>query len=136
VGYTSKESGAYELYVQPYPGPGERVRVSTAGAFDFLWAPGGRELLYRAYTSTGLATFSVPIRSVAPFQVDPPRLLFETKYGGLGYDTTSPDRAWDISADGQRFLMLRVQESGDKGVTSMAVVLNWIDELKRLVPVK
>jgi hypothetical protein len=43
-----------------------------------------------------------------------------------------PARAWDISADGQRFLLLRQRESTDKPVTTMHLVLNWTEELKRL----
>jgi hypothetical protein len=58
-------------------------------------------------------------------------MLFEAKYGA-SYDVASPDRQWDITADGQRFLMLREQETADKPVTAIAIVLNWIEELKRL----
>lgn len=44
-------------------------------------------------------------------------------------------RGWDVSADGQRFLLLRNVESTDKPVTEMHVVLNRAEELKRSVPV-
>jgi hypothetical protein len=71
---------------------------------------------------------------VSPFRVDTPRLLFKVKAGE--YDSTSPDRSWDVSADGQRFLVSRSVESTDKPVTVMHVVLNWAEELKRLVPTK
>jgi serine/threonine-protein kinase len=135
IAYTSTESGAPELYVQPYPGPGEKIRVSTAGAFDPIWPANGRELLYRSFSRVGgLIFFSAPIPSLAPFRVDAPRVLFEAKTGV--YDTTSPERSWDIAPEGQRFLISRTAGSVDKPVTSIDVVLNWTEELKRLVPRK
>ena len=120
--------------MQPYPGPGEKVRISTAGGIEPVWTPTGRELLYRASTGSGQGFFSAAIRSLSPFRHDPPRLLFETKTGE--YPSATPVRGWDVSADGQRFLLLRPVESTDKPVTVIHVVLNWIDELKRLVPAK
>jgi hypothetical protein len=94
----------------------------------------GRELLYRAFTPSSQRFFSAAVRSVSPFQVDAPRLLFEAKAGD--YESTLPDRSWDVTADGQRFLLLRPTESPDKPVTVLHVVLNWAEELTRLVPTK
>jgi hypothetical protein len=135
MAYVSNESGANEVYVQPYPGPGEKIRISTNGGSQPIWTANGREILYRANTlSAPRGFFSAAIRSLSPFRADVPRLLFEDKaneYGG-----TTPVRGWDVSADGQRFLLTRPVESTDKPVTVMHVVLNWTEELKRLVPTK
>jgi hypothetical protein len=49
---------------------------------------------------------------------------------------TVPVRGWDVTADRQRFLLLRNVASTDKPVTEMHVVLNWTEELKRRVPAK
>jgi len=68
------------------------------------------------------------VRSLAPFRVDPPRVLFATKGE---YDSTSPLRSWNVSADGERFLLSRYAESTDKPVTAIQVVLNWAEGLKR-----
>jgi WD40-like Beta Propeller Repeat len=81
LAYTSNESGASEVYVQPYAGPGGKVRISTAGGLEPLWNPNGRELLYRNGTATAQQVLSVPIRSVSPFAADTPRVLFEAKPG-------------------------------------------------------
>jgi hypothetical protein len=78
--------------------------------------------------------FSVTIRAVSPLQADSPRVLFEAKPGE--FDATTPIRSWDTSADGQRFLVLRPVASTDKPVDTIDVVLNWQEELKRLVPPK
>lgn len=74
------------------------------------------------------------IRAVSPFQAEAPRLMFDAKAGE--YDGTAPLRCWDVSADRQRFLLLRPVATTDKPVTVMNVVLNWTEELKRLVPAK
>jgi eukaryotic-like serine/threonine-protein kinase len=134
MAYISNESGTYELYVRPYPGPGEKIRISTAGGFEPIWTADGRELLYRTGTSESHQFVSAAIRSLSPFHADPPRLLFESKPGE--YDSTAPERSWDVSADGQRFLLLRPTASTDKPVTVMHVVLNWAEELKRLAPAR
>ena len=93
-----------------------------------IWTANGRELLYGG----GGQLLSAAIRSLSPFRVDPPRSLFDTKGQ---YDSTSPIRRWNVSPDGQRFLLARFEYT-DKPVTTMYVVLNWADELKRLVPAK
>ena len=134
MAYVSNESGTPEVYVQPYPGPGERIRISTAWGIDPIWTANGRELLYRSFSFENQLFFSVAVRSLSPFRADPPRLVFKARNGE--YDATTPDRSWDVSADGLRFLLLRVVETADSPVTAMHIVLNWAEELKRLVPSK
>ena len=134
IAYVSNESGEPEVYVQPYPGPGERVRVSTAGGSEPIWTSRGRELLYRSGGPDEQQFLSAAIASLSPFRTAVPRVLFKTKVGE--YDRTAPVSAWDAAADGQRLLLLRNHESTDKPVTSMHVVLHWTDELKRRVLAK
>ena len=131
IAYVSNESGNREVYVQPYPGPGEKIRISTDGGTEPIWSANGRELLYRPRTRSD---FFTPIRSLSPFVAGTPRLLFELKAGE--YDSTVPVRSWSATADGQRFLLSRFIASTDKPVSVMHVVLNWAEELKRLVPAK
>jgi hypothetical protein len=139
IAYAASDSGARHVYVQPNPGPGERIRISTTWATEPIWTANGREILFRS----GIArdgflerqqVFSAAIRSTSPFRADPPRLLFETE--GDEYDLTSPTRSWDATADGQRFLMLRVAESTDRPPSAIHVVLNWTKDLERRVPAK
>jgi eukaryotic-like serine/threonine-protein kinase len=133
MAYVSNESGLSELYVQPYPGPGEKIRISVAGGFDPLWSADGRELFYRSFKADRTQQyFSASIRSAVPFRIDPPRLMFETKPGE--YDTTAPERSWDVTADGRRFLLTKAAQTSDRPVTLMQIVLNWADALKRLAP--
>ena len=131
MAYVSNESGTYEVYVQPYPGPGEKVRISTAGGVDPIWSAKGRELLYRAFTKDGQQVFfSAAVSALAPFRTAPPKRMFEAK--ALEYDSTAPERGWDVSPDGKRFLLTKVGALTDKPVTAMHVVLNWTEELERL----
>jgi eukaryotic-like serine/threonine-protein kinase len=134
IAYVSNESGEPEVYVQPYPGPGERVRVSTAGGSEPIWTSRGRELLYRSGGPDEQQFLSAAITSLSPFRTAIPRVLFKTKAGE--YDRTAPVSAWDAAADGQRLLLLRNHASTDKPVTAMHVVLHWTDELKRRVAAK
>jgi eukaryotic-like serine/threonine-protein kinase len=135
MAYVSNESGASEVYVQPYPGPGEKVRVSsdsTDGGTEPVWAPDGRELLYRGIGPHG-GVMSATISSTSPFRVNPPRLLIELKT--TEYDSTSPVRSWNVSPDGRRFLASRFERMGQP-ITTLHVVLNWGEELRRLVPAR
>ncbi len=98
MAYVSFESGTPEVYVQTYPDPGEKIRISTAAGFDPLWTKGGRELLFRSISGGAAGNqhvLSSTIRSLAPFRADAPRLLFESKFGE--YDSTAPERSWDVS---------------------------------------
>jgi hypothetical protein len=49
------------------------------------------------------------------------------------YDTTAPERSWDVTADGKRFLLTKPGPMTDKPVTAMQIILNCEDELRRLV---
>jgi eukaryotic-like serine/threonine-protein kinase len=134
IAYVSNESGAQEVYVQPYPGPREKVRVSTTGGAEPIWTLNGREILYRNNAVDGQQFLSAAIVSLSPFRTATPRVLF--KAGPGEYDSTVPARGWDVTADGQRLLLLKNVAMGDKPVSVMHVVLNWAEELQRLVPAK
>ncbi len=125
LAYTSNESGRYEVYVQPFPGPGGKWRISTEGGHEPVWAKSGRELFYR----NGNKMMAVEITTQPTFRAGTPTLLFEGQYVQPG-----PRRAnYDITPDGQRFLMIKEYEQRE-AATQINVVLNWFEELKRLVP--
>jgi hypothetical protein len=72
----------------------------------------------------------VDIDTTDGFRAGTPRGLFESTGGG-----TTPLRSYDITADGQRFIGFRVVNDPEPPITQMHVVLNWVEELKRRVPV-
>jgi len=127
--YVSSESGGPEVYVQGIAGGG-KTRVSVNGGIEPVWTANGREILFRSATIEHNPAFlSAAVRSTSPLQLDPPRVMFEAK--PTDYDATTPVRAWDATADGQRFIMVRDAGPSDKPVTTLQVVLNWSDELKQ-----
>ena len=111
---------------QPYPGPGGKWQISTEGGREPAWNPNGRELFYR----TGDKMMAVDIATKPGLTVGKPRMLFEGQY--VPAPGSSPN--YDVSPDGQRFLMLKHGEAGEAVPTQINVVLNWFEELKRRVP--
>ena len=125
LAYWSDESGRGEIYVRPFPG-GWKTQISTDGGVQPVWARSGRELFYRNADKMMAAA----IEAKPAFSAAKPKLLFEGHYEA-GIFPFEPN--YDVSPDGQRFLMVKgsAQESA---ATQLNVVLNWPDELRRLVP--
>jgi len=126
MAYLSDESGRWEVYVQPYPGPGGKWQISTEGGTEPVWNPKGRELFYRV----GNKMMSVEVTTQRGFAAGKPQVLFEGPY--VPTPLTAP--YYDVSPDGKRFLMLKPIEQGQGAPTHINVVLNWFEELKRRVP--
>jgi Tol biopolymer transport system component len=129
IAYVTDESGREEVYVQPFPGPGGKWQISNEGGSWPLWAPNGKQLYYRS-AGLGSHVWVVDVQTGSGFSASKPRLLFEQP----GYARGTPIRTWDISRDGQRFLMAKLGESKRQPVTEIILVQNWFEELKRLVP--
>jgi serine/threonine protein kinase/Tol biopolymer transport system component len=126
LAYISDESGRYEIYVQPYPGPGGKWQISTEGGMEPIWNRNGREMFYR----NGNKMMAVDIATQPGFAAGKPRILFEGPYE----PPPIPIANYDVSPDGQRFLMLKPSESVGTAPTQINVVLNWFEELKQKVP--
>jgi Tol biopolymer transport system component len=126
LAYVSDESGHNEVYVQPYPGPGGKWLISTDGGTEPMWNRNGRELFYR----DGDRMMAVDISTHQGFTAGKPRMLFEGRYEPTA--GTLPN--YDVSPDGQRFLMVKPSEQTGAAPTQINVVLNWTEELKLLVP--
>jgi Tol biopolymer transport system component len=130
LAYASTESGreVNEVYVRPFPGPGGRTLISHEGGEEPLWSRDGKKLFYRSVDHQQV--WVVDVRTDGGFSAGKPRLLFRTQgflYGGMV-------RTWDLSPDGRRFLMVKMEERKPRPVTEMILVQNWFDVLKGLVP--
>jgi Tol biopolymer transport system component len=126
--YCSNESGQSEVYVQPYPGPGRRVTISTNGGTEPVFSRDGKELFFRQ----GQEMISVPFKiSGTDFMPEKPEVLFTGNFLG-----TTPARMWDVGADG-RFLM--IQPIPEKALgrnakifpPALRVILNWTKEIEK-----
>jgi serine/threonine protein kinase len=121
LAYASDESGRYEIYVQPYPGPGGKWQISTEGGMEPVWARNG-ELFYR----NGDKMMAVETNTKSTFSADKPKVLFEGRYAN--YQSLP---AYDVTPDGQRFLLTKTSEQGPQEIN---VVVNWTEELKQKAP--
>jgi serine/threonine protein kinase/Tol biopolymer transport system component len=124
LAYVSKELAQTEVFVQPFPSGTGKWQISTAGATEPMWSRDGRQLFYRS----GDKMLVVDIAKHPTFSAGKPRLLFES----AEYDRVSTTADYDVSPDGQRFLM--IQELGRQSAAPYDVVVNWFDELKRRAP--
>ena len=122
LSYVSTESGRDEIYVQPFPGPGGKWQISSEGGTEPVWARNGRELFFR----NGDKMMAVDIAAGPTFSAGKPRLVFQGQY----HTGDRPD--YDVTPDGQRFLMIK--DGGEESAGQINVVLNWFEELKRKVP--
>ena len=135
IALQSGESGQSQIYVRPFPAvDGGRWQISPEGGTRPAWSRNGRELFY--LDANDLLT-AVSVATGATFSAGKPVKLLNTRYYAgsttRGYDL----RGYDVSPDGQRFLM--VKEHGTESTpappsTAIVVVLNWAEELKQRVP--
>jgi serine/threonine-protein kinase len=119
MAYMSDESGRFEVYVRPYPGPGGRWQVSLNGGTEPRWSPTGREIFYHE----GDRMMSAAVRTQGGFAVSDRTLLFTGTYDqGLNRVTN-----YDVTPDGKTFVMLQPVQGV---LQSVLVTLNWFDQLK------
>jgi serine/threonine protein kinase len=117
IAYQSNESGRFEIYVQPFPGPGEKSPVSSNGGAQVRWRRDGKELFYIALDGRLVA---VPFASTSEVvETGSPTPLFPAHVGAV-QDISLPN--YIVSPDGQRFLIDTVKEESASPIT---VVLNW-----------
>jgi hypothetical protein len=120
MAFVSDETGAYQVYVTAYPGPGPTVAVSTKGGLSPIWSADGRALYFRL----GGKVIATRMSSAQPLRFAAPVELFDGPYT---LDLMGHQRE-DVSADGRSFLM--VENSDDFPIV---IVQNWALELGRLV---
>jgi eukaryotic-like serine/threonine-protein kinase len=119
VAYQSNETGRFEIYVRPFPGPGAPIPISSAGGVYARWSRDGNELYYLAPDATMMA---VPIRRTpTALSADAPVALFKTRRVGGGVNVIGYGHQYDVAPDG-RFLINVEPESNPRPIT---LVMNW-----------
>jgi eukaryotic-like serine/threonine-protein kinase len=120
IAYGSNESGRFEIYVQPFPGPGTKWPISTNGGAQARWRRDGKELFY--------VTLDGRLAAV-PINLDPntqtvgagePTFLFTARIGSAV--PTIDRHEYMVSADGKRFLLNTLTGESSSPVT---IVLNF-----------
>jgi Tol biopolymer transport system component len=135
ITYTSSDSEKLEVYAQAFPGPGQKLNVSSKGGVNPAWSHNGRELFFlRQKQGAGNGEYSMMAVDLSicgeNIKAGDPRLVLEGPF-----PATSPNRSYDVTSDG-RFIINRLQEPPYEPVTKLNVVLGWAEELKRRVPAR
>jgi Tol biopolymer transport system component len=99
MAYASDQSGRYEVYVQPYPGPGGKWQLSTDGGKGPIWSHDGREIFY----THGERMMVVAVQTDQTFVPSKPREIFHFDF----FRNPGPWTDYTVTSDGRRFLMVR-----------------------------
>ncbi len=119
LAYASDASGPMEVYVQSLADDGGKWQISTDGGRHPTWTRGGREIVFQGGDDKLVA---VDIRLDPAFSAGVPRVLFDPQIR-----TSIPPRMWDVSADGERFLVTRSLDAPD--VEPLTLVQRWASGL-------
>lgn len=126
------EQGRPEIYVRSWPGPGPKIQISSEGGIDPVWSRDSHEVFYRSESKMMV----VSVSTAPTFSAGKPHVLWSGDYtqglssscGLKGVTVTS----YDVSPDGQRFLMIKDTDH-QTYATKIAVVVNWAQELTRVM---
>jgi serine/threonine protein kinase len=122
VAYASNESGRWEIYVTSFPEAHGKWQLSNGGGDQPKWRSDGKELFYLAPDGKIMVT---SVNLGASFDASTPTALFQANPREM--NATSEQANYDVSTDGQRFL---INTQLKAGTMSMSVVLNWTQKLK------
>ena len=133
--YQSDASGEMEVYVRPFSNADSELHpISTNGGTSPLWAPDGSELFY----VDDDRLLAVPVRTDPTFSRGTATVEIEGDYPLSTEANGVVIRHYDIDPSGDRFILLKPTSATDSdggGLRSLTFVLNWHEELKRLVPI-
>jgi Tol biopolymer transport system component len=136
LAYASDEvaAGTYRVYVQPVPPSGAKYQVSADASTCPAWAPDGKELIYTRYATRFL--FAADIHTAPGFSLGQPTVI---RADAMEQSTSVLRRQFDVMPDGKQFLVVlpsnsNVSAGAGRYTDQINVVLNWTEELKRLVP--
>jgi Tol biopolymer transport system component len=128
LAYGSNESGSYEVYVRPFPGPGGKWQISTGGGAFPKWSHNGKELFYRTPESKIMVVTYA--NSGDSFHADKPQLWSPGQFTDRGGSFN-----FDLHPDGKRFAVLKAQGTEQTAaVNKVSFIFNFFDELRRKLP--
>jgi serine/threonine-protein kinase len=137
LAYQSNETGTWEVYVRPFPGPGGKFPISTGGGRFPIWSRGSgaasRELFFLSPDwHIKVANFTANGDS---FSTGKPQLWSQSTLLFLGNNYP-----YELAPDGKRFAAVLypggTSERSQNPIDSVSFVLNFFDELKRRVPTR
>ena len=133
IAYRSNESGLFEVYVRPFPGPGGKWQISTGGGTNATWSRTRHELFYGTPDQRIMvASYTVDGES---FRAEKPRLWSDRHYLARP-GRISALRSFDLHPDGERFALAAAPEAQTAAKQDKLVfIFNFFDELRRIAPV-
>ena len=128
LAYMSNESGSYELYVRPFPGPGGKWQISTAGGGYPKWSRNGKELFYQTMDNKIMVV--TYIASGDSFHADKPQPWSPGQFTSLGANYT-----FDLHPDGKRIAVLKAPGTEQNAaVNKVSFIFNFFDEVRSKFP--
>jgi len=133
LAYASNESGRDEIYVRPFPGPGERVTVSSEGGENPTWSPARSELVFAAPAGDYLRVLMVASYSLsnAGFRVTKTHPWSER---AIRVRVLLGDRVYALHPDGKRAAIAPLAEQETSARTRLTVVSNLFEQLGAIAP--
>jgi serine/threonine-protein kinase len=128
VAYTLRTDTSANVYVEPFPANGAKYQITTDNGHHPIWLPEGKGLTYRVSTSQQV---SISVSTQPSFTFGNPT---PATTGQLPTVVSVGPRSYDLARDGSRFLVVAPAASGPPAAPEVRIVLNWFEELKRLVP--
>jgi len=127
IAYSSTESGRWEVYVRPFPGPGPAVQVSSKGGEMAVWSHTRREVIYGFEGQLMVAPYAI---DGSHFTVAPPY-----QWPNGRYQTRGRNRMFDLHPDDDHVVLAHDARAlaGDEPATAL-FVFNFFDELQHLAP--
>ncbi|MGD2167127.1 MAG: protein kinase [Gammaproteobacteria bacterium] len=135
LAYSSNDTGTIDVYMQRFPDGGGRIPVSVGGGIVPRWSADGSSLTYLSFTALVPQTMvRVPVtglnRNDAPPVLGSPMELFRWRY----YFVPQAMKTFDMTANGERFLMITGASQNEGNANRLILVQNWFEELNRLLP--
>ena len=122
MAYISNESGAFEVYVQPFPPTGAKWQISKGGGHQPQWRHDGRELFYIA---PDRKLIGVAVQTGSAFVPGAAQTLVETRI--TSWERSNHGSQFAVTADGERFLVNNATDT----TLPITLVLNWTAALKK-----
>jgi serine/threonine protein kinase len=127
LSYVSWESGLPQVYVVPSSGAVGKWQISTNGGIEARWSKPGHELFY--ISTNGSTLMSVPYSvDKNSFQPGNPQELFTDRF-----EPRAPFLSYDVTPDGQHFVMFQFAGGRATPTSEPIVALNWLDQVRQMV---
>jgi Tol biopolymer transport system component len=136
IAYAGNDTGMWEIYVQPFPGPGQRIQATNGGGNVVVWSPKQNELYYSSADQGRLMSVAFTTKDGA-FIPEKPRPWSEATFAPTApYSLLGP--SFDIHPAGDRFVVAPPSPAVDTPGRGGQVQLffNLFEELRRVAPAR